>query len=121
MANEGTIFLDEDADVPATMQATLLRVRQERRFERVGGAQTIEVDVRVIAATNRSLQKLVKKGTFREDLYYRLNVVKIDLPPLRERPEDIPLLAQHFVEKYARPGDPTPRVAPKAMEMLLNY
>ena len=79
------------------MQAKLLRVLQERRFERVGGSQTIETDVRVVAATNRDLLRLAKEGKFREDLYYRLNVVKIDLPPLCERAEDIPLLAQHFV------------------------
>ncbi len=121
LANGGTIFLDEVGDVPATMQAKLLRVLQERRFERVGGTESIEVDVRVIAATNRSLQKLVKQGTFREDLYYRLNVVKIDLPPLRERPEDINLLATHFTEKYARPGEAPKQIAPEAMEVLLNY
>lgn len=121
MANGGTIFLDEVGDVPATMQAKLLRVLQERRFERVGGTESIEVDVRVIAATNRSLQRLVKQGTFREDLYYRLNVVKIDLPPLRERLEDIPLLATHFTEKYARPGEPPKQISPAAMDALLNY
>jgi len=121
LANGGTIFLDEVGDVPATMQAKLLRVLQERRFERVGGAESIEVDVRVIAATNRSLQKLVKQGTFREDLYYRLNVVKIDLPPLRDRPEDINLLATHFTEKYARPGEAPKQIDPQAMEVLLNY
>ena len=102
----GTIFLDEIGEIPLAMQAKLLRVLQERRFERVGGAQTVEVDVRVVAATNRDLLRLAKEGKFREDLYYRLNVVKIDLPPLRERPEDIPLLAAHFVQKFSRPGMP---------------
>src|SRR5438874_2059076 len=121
LADGGTIFLDEVGDVPAAMQAKLLRVLQERRFERVGGTESIEVDVRVIAATNRSLQRLVKQGTFREDLYYRLNVVKIDLPPLRERPEDIPLLATHFSERYCRQGQQPKHVAPQAMEMLLKY
>src|SRR5205814_6166917 len=117
----GTIFLDEVGDVPAAMQAKLLRVLQERCFERVGGHESIEVDVRVIAATNRSLQRLVRQGTFREDLYYRLNVVKIDLPPLRERQEDIPLLVTHFLQKYARPGEALPRVNPEAMALLLSY
>jgi DNA-binding NtrC family response regulator len=121
LANGGTIFLDEVGDVPATMQAKLLRVLQERRFERVGGTESIEVDVRVIAATNRSLQRLVKEGTFREDLYYRLNVVKVNLPPLRERLEDVPLLATHFAAKYARPGEPPKQFAPQTMEVLLNY
>src|SRR5207245_4003228 len=116
----GTIFLDEVGDVPATMQAKLLRVLQERRFERVGGTESIEVDVRVIAATNRSLRRLVKQGKFREDLYYRLNVVKIDLPPLRERPEDIPLLATHFTEKYSGTGG-VKQLSPQAMEQLINY
>lgn len=121
LADGGTIFLDEVGDVPAAMQAKLLRVLQERQIERVGGQQSIEVDVRVIAATNRSLQRLVKEGKFREDLFYRLNVVKIDLPPLRERPEDIPLLAQHFAEKYAAPGKQPKQISPPAMEALLNY
>jgi DNA-binding NtrC family response regulator len=120
MADGGTLFLDEVGDIPASMQAKLLRVLQERRFERVGGTETIEVDVRVIAATNRSLQRLVKRGTFREDLFYRLNVVKIDLPPLRERAEDIPLLAQHFTEKYVRANEPARQIAPEAMEVLLQ-
>src|SRR5262249_16274696 len=93
----------------------------ERRFERVGGTESIEVDVRIIAATNRSLQRLVKEGKFREDLYYRLNVVKIDLPALRERPEDIPLLATYFSEKYTRKGEPPNQIAPETMEMLLAY
>ena len=119
-ADGGTLFLDEVGDVPPAMQAKLLRVLQERRFERVGGAEPIEVDVRIIAATNRSLQQLVKEGKFREDLFYRLNVVKIDLPPLRERPEDIPLLVTHFMQKYASPDGPK-QVAPEAMELLLRY
>ncbi len=121
LANGGTIFLDEVGDIPPAMQAKLLRVLQERRFERVGGSESIEVDVRVVGATNRSLQKLVQEGKFREDLYYRLNVVKIELPPLRERREDIPLLAAYFAEKYARPGDAPKRIPPQAMEVLLNH
>ncbi len=121
LADGGTIFFDEVGDVPAAMQAKLLRVLQERSFERVGGTESISVDVRVIAATNRSLQRMVKEGKFREDLYYRLNVVKIDLPPLRDRLEDIPLLATHFVEKFTPPGESVKRIAPQAMEVLLNY
>ncbi|MFL5243053.1 MAG: sigma-54-dependent transcriptional regulator [Gemmataceae bacterium] len=121
LADGGTIFLDEVGDIPAAMQAKLLRVLQERRFERVGGTETIEVDVRVIGATNRSLQKLVKRGRFREDLFYRLNVVKIDLPPLRERVEDIPLLATHFSNKYARQGEQPKGISPQAMDALLQY
>jgi DNA-binding NtrC family response regulator len=121
LADGGTMFLDEVGDVPTAMQAKLLRVLQERRFERVGGTESIEVDVRVITATNRPLQKLVKDGNFREDLYYRLNVVKIDLPPLRERREDIPLLAAHFVQKYARPTEPPKQISPQVMDILLNY
>jgi DNA-binding NtrC family response regulator len=121
MAHGGTIFLDEVGDIPAAMQAKLLRVLQERRFERVGGTESIEVDVRVIGATNRSLLKLVQDGKFREDLYYRLNVVKIDLPPLRERREDIPLLAAYFAEKYARSGEPPKQIPPKTMDVLLSY
>jgi DNA-binding NtrC family response regulator len=121
MANGGTLFLDEVGDVPAPMQAKLLRVLQERRFERVGGTETIEVDVRVIAATNRSLQGLVKEGKFREDLFYRFNVVRIDLPPLRDRTEDIPILVTHFIEKYTRPGEMPKQLDPDAMEVLMNY
>jgi DNA-binding NtrC family response regulator len=121
MAHGGTIFLDEVGDIPPAMQAKLLRVLQERRFERVGGTESIEVDVRVVSATNRSLLRLVQEGKFREDLYYRLNVVKIDLPPLRERPEDIPLLATHFAEKYARPDRAPKQIGPDAMSALLSY
>jgi two-component system response regulator AtoC len=103
------------------MQIKLLRVLQERRFERIGGNDNIEVDVRIIAATNKPLQKLVDDGKFREDLFYRLNVIKIDVPPLRERPEDIQLLAIHFTQKYAAPGSPPPTIAPEAMEILLGH
>ncbi|HWY88631.1 MAG TPA: sigma-54 dependent transcriptional regulator, partial [Gemmataceae bacterium] len=121
LAHGGTIFLDEIGDVPATMQAKLLRVLQERSFERIGGSKSIQVDVRVIAATNRSLQKLVEEGKFREDLFYRLNVIKILLPPLRERPEDIPLLATHFTMKFTRANEPPKKIPPDVMEVLLNY
>jgi DNA-binding NtrC family response regulator len=121
LANGGTIFLDEVGDIPAPMQVKLLRVLQERQFERVGGGECIRVDVRVIAATNRSLSKLVEEGTFREDLYYRLNVFRIDLPPLRDRSEDIPLLATHFAQKYSRPGQAPCHFCPDAMELLLSY
>jgi DNA-binding NtrC family response regulator len=120
-AHRGTIFLDEVGDIPAAMQVKLLRVLQERQFERVGGNTAIEVDVRVIGATHRNLARLVQRGKFREDLYYRLNVVRIELPPLRDRPEDIPLLATHFAVKHARPGEPPRPVSPAAMEKLLAY
>jgi DNA-binding NtrC family response regulator len=121
LAHGGTIFLDEVGEIPLAMQAKLLRVLQERRFERVGGSQTVEVDVRVVAATNRDLLRLAKEGKFREDLYYRLNVVKIDLPPLHERPEDIALLAEHFVQKFSRSGATPKQIAPEAMEALLQH
>jgi two-component system, NtrC family, response regulator AtoC len=121
LAEKGTLFLDEVGDVPAPMQAKLLRVLQERCFERVGGSESISVDVRIVAATNRSLLKLVKQGTFREDLYYRLNVVKIDLPALRDRPEDIPLLATHFATKYSPAGESAKQFSPEAMDVLLKY
>ena len=120
LAHGGTLFLDEVGDIPMAMQVKLLRVLQERRFERVGGNQSIEIDVRVIAATNRSLEAMVKEGKFREDLYYRLNVVKIDLPPLRRRPEDIPLLATYFAQKYARAGQNALQISEEAMERLLD-
>ena len=103
LADGGTLFLDEVGDLPADVQVKLLRVLQEREFERVGGSETVKVDVRVVSATHRDLEKQIADGTFREDLYYRLNVFPITLPPLRERPSDIPLLAEHFVQKYA-PG-----------------
>ncbi len=121
LADKGTIFLDEIGDVSPAMQAKLLRVMQERKFERVGGHESIEVDVRVVAATNKSLESEVREKKFREDLFYRLNVIKIDLPPLRERPEDIPLLTEHFLAKYARPGHPPKRLGPEAMDRVIGY
>lgn len=102
IANEGTIFLDEIGDVPLPIQVKLLRVLQEQEFERIGGTETIKTDVRIIAATNQNLEQKVKAGTFREDLFYRLNVVSIHIPPLRERREDIPLLIDSFIEKYSK-------------------
>jgi DNA-binding NtrC family response regulator len=121
MAHRGTLFLDEVGDIPATMQIKLLRVLQERQFERVGGHDTIEVDVRVIAATNQRLETMVKDGKFREDLFYRLNVIKMELPPLRERPEDIALLAEHFAQKYARARTGPCAISPEAMNLLISH
>ena len=104
-ADGGTLFLDEVSEIPPATQVKLLRFLQERELERVGGNETINVDVRVVAATNRDLKQMVDEGTFREDLYYRLNVVQIDLPPLRARKSDIPILAHHFLRKYTREND----------------
>ncbi|MHB1341931.1 MAG: sigma-54-dependent transcriptional regulator [Coriobacteriia bacterium] len=118
MANGGTIFLDEIGDISAGVQVKLLRVLQERVFERLGGTRSIEIDVRVVAATNRDLQQLIADGTFREDLYYRLNVVPVTLPPLRQRVSDIPLLVAHFLEKYTAG---TKRFTAEAMRMLIEY
>ena len=122
LADKGTIFLDEIGDISPAMQAKLLRVLQEKRFERVGGHESIEVDIRVVAATNKSLEKEVKEGKFREDLFYRLNVIKIDVPPLRDRTgrysaPDYPLSEQVF----ARPSEPPKKVSPEAMDRLLGY
>ncbi|MCI0329955.1 MAG: sigma-54 dependent transcriptional regulator [candidate division Zixibacteria bacterium] len=122
MADGGTLLLDEISEIPIGLQAKLLRVLQEREFERVGSGYTLKVDVRVIATTNRNLAEAVKKGSFREDLYYRLNVVKVEMPPLRERKEDIPLLAAHFIQKYAAEnGKKIDGVAPRALSLLTDY
>lgn len=121
LAHGGTLFLDEVGDIPSMMQIKLLRVLQERRFERIGGSETIESDFRLIAASNQPLAKLVDQGKFREDLFYRLNVVQIELPPLRERPEDIALLTSHFTQKYAKPGQQPAEIHPEAMEVLLGH
>ena len=122
LANGGTIFLDEiDAFSPA-LQVKLLRALQERTFERVGDSKTVKVDVRIIAATNRKLQDLVRQGSFREDLYYRLNVIALRLPPLRERATDIPLLVHHFLKRTsAEVGKPLAGVTPETLELLCNY
>jgi DNA-binding NtrC family response regulator len=121
LADKGTLFLDEIGDVPAATQVKLLRVLQDREFERLGGTKTQKVDVRLIAATNRDLRAALEEGTFREDLYYRLNVVAIDIPPLRDRKEDIPALANFFVEKYAKDsGKPIHAIRPDAMKILMD-
>ena len=122
LAHGGTIFLDEIGELTPATQVKLLRVLQEREIERSAASQPIKVDVRVIAATNSDLEAAVKEGSFREDLYYRLNVFSIHLPPLRERKADIPLLADHFVEKYAAPTrKDVRRIATPAIDMLMSY
>ncbi len=122
LADRGTLFLDEIGDVPASIQVKLLRVLQEREFERLGGTKTHKVDVRLIAATNRDLRAALEEGTFREDLYYRLNVVAIDIPPLRDHKEDIPALVKFFLEKFAKESDVPPKsLTPDAMKLLMDF
>jgi two-component system response regulator PilR (NtrC family) len=122
IANGGTIFLDEIGDTTPTIQVKLLRVIQEREFRRVGGNQDIKVDVRVVAATNKDLEKAVAEGSFREDLYYRLDVIPIRLPPLRMRTGDIPLLVTHFLERFSKEsGKPKPVLSSEAMHVLLGH
>jgi two-component system, NtrC family, response regulator AtoC len=121
-ATGGTIFLDEIGNMPISLQVKLLRVLQEREFERVGGNSTVKIDVRIIAATSSDLEQMVKDGTFREDLYYRLNVIPINLPPLRERREDIPLLVQKFVEQFSESHKlESKTVSPQVMKALMAY
>jgi len=122
-ADGGTIFLDEIGELPPEAQVRLLRVLQEKEIERVGGSETIQVDIRIIAATHRDLEKLVAEGKFRADLYYRLRVFPIAIPPLRQRPEDIPVLLQHFIQKKATEMKMavTPGIDPEALERLMQY
>ena len=122
LADGGTLFMDEVAEMSQGLQVKLLRVLQEMEFERVGGVRTIKVDVRVVAASNRDLKEEVEAGRFREDLFYRLNVVHLHLPPLRQRQEDIPLLAAHFIKKYVQENlrDKT-RITPEALKVLIQY
>jgi Nif-specific regulatory protein len=121
LANNGTIFLDEIGDLPLGLQPKILRILQEREFERVGGEKTIKVNVRIIAATSRNLEQLVKEGRFREDLYYRLNVIPIMLPPLRERREDIPLLIEHFLMRFNRENHKSVKINPDVIDLLMEY
>jgi len=121
-ADGGTLFLDEIGDISPTVQVKLLRFLEEREFERVGGNKTFKVDVRIVAATHRDLKKKLDDGTFREDLYYRLNVIEIHIPPLRERPGDIPLLAHHFLRKYADAnGKDLKGVSDEVLALLLSH
>ena len=122
LADKGTIFFDEIGNVPVETQAKLLRVIQEREFMRLGGVETIKVDVRIIAATNVDLHRMMEEGRFREDLYYRLHVITVELPPLRERKDDIPLLVQHFLEKHGKENNRAGlEIAPDALDLLMEY
>lgn len=122
LADKGTLFLDEIGDIPSALQPKLLRVLQEQEFERLGSTRTHQMDVRLVAATNRDLMEMVSRGEYRSDLYYRLNVFPIQLPPLRERPEDIPALVTHFVEKFGRRmSREIEHIPPETMSVLTSY
>jgi two-component system response regulator AtoC len=122
MAHKGSIFLDEIGEMSLSTQRKLLRVLQEREFERVGGSLPIRVDTRVIAATNKNLETEVEAGRFREDLYYRLNVIRIAMPPLRDRKDDVPLLVEHFLDKHRySPSTPPARISEEAMQVLIKH
>ena len=122
VAHRGTIFLDEIGELPQFLQVKLLRVVQEKTFRRIGGTEDIKVDVRIISATNQDLEQKVKNSGFREDLYYRLNVIPVKIPPLRERNEDIPMLARYFIEKYSKEfGKEITKISPYALRLLMEY
>ena len=120
LANQGTIFFDEIGDMPTSLQVKLLRVLAEREIDRIGSTKPISIDIRVITATHRNLEESIKEGSFREDLFYRLNIIPINLPPLRERKTDIPLLANHFLKKFNRTEAPK-TISDEAMQFLVNY
>ncbi len=121
-ADGGTLFLDEIGEMPLEVQSKLLRFLQEQEVRKIGDSKAKKVDVRIVAATNKDLKKMVEEGKFREDLYYRLEIVKLDIPPLRERKEDIPLLVEHFIKKYNREyGEKVKGITPEALEFLINY
>ncbi len=122
IANWGTLFIDEVGEIPLTIQVKLLRVLQEQTFERIGGTESISVDVRIVAASNRNLEEMIQDGQFREDLYYRLNVVRINIPPLRKRKSDIPLLVDYFLKKYSEENNkPINGISKESMDLLMKY
>ena len=121
LADGGTLFLDEVGDMPASLQVKLLRVLQEMEFERVGGTKTIHADVRIVSASNRNIKEDVAEGSFREDLYYRLNVIHLEVPPLKERVDDIPLLVRHFISKFSENSTVGVELIPETLKSLYSY